>query len=84
MSRRPTGREAAPRARGDSDPTREGFFAPFISTFHSLGVYIIKENARILGLTRHFTILDESDSTTLIKEAIKDIGLDPKQYDPKK
>jgi len=57
---------------------------PFISTFHSLGVYIIKENARILGLTRHFTILDESDSTTLIKEAIKEIGLDPKQYEPKK
>ena len=57
---------------------------PFISTFHSLGVYIIKENAKILGLTRHFTILDESDSITLIKEAIKEIGLDPKQYDPKK
>jgi DNA helicase II / ATP-dependent DNA helicase PcrA len=57
---------------------------PFTSTFHSLGVYIIKENARILGLTRHFTILDESDSTTLIKEAIREIGLDPKQYDPKK
>ncbi len=57
---------------------------PFVSTFHSLGVYIIKENARILGLTRHFTILDESDSTTLIKEALKEIGVDPKQYDPKK
>ena len=57
---------------------------PFVSTFHSLGVYIIKENAKILGLTRHFTILDESDSTALIKEAIKEIGLDPKQYDPKK
>ena len=57
---------------------------PFVSTFHSLGVYIIKENAHILGLTRHFTILDEGDSTTLIKEAIKEIGLDPKQYDPKK
>ena len=57
---------------------------PFVSTFHSLGVYIIKENARVLGLTRHFTILDESDSTTLIKESIKEIGLDPKQYDPKK
>ncbi|MFA5936829.1 MAG: UvrD-helicase domain-containing protein [Candidatus Paceibacterota bacterium] len=57
---------------------------PFVSTFHSLGVYIIKENARVLGLTRHFTILDESDSNTLIKESIKEIGLDPKQYDPKK
>jgi DNA helicase-2/ATP-dependent DNA helicase PcrA len=64
--------------------TSEIINKPFISTFHSLGVYIIKENARILGLTRHFTILDESDSTTLIKEAIREIGLDPKQYDPKK
>jgi DNA helicase-2/ATP-dependent DNA helicase PcrA len=57
---------------------------PFISTFHSLGVYIIKENARLLGLTRYFTILDESDTTSIIKEVMKEIGIDPKQYDPKK
>jgi DNA helicase-2/ATP-dependent DNA helicase PcrA len=57
---------------------------PFVSTFHSLGVFIIKENARMLGLTKHFTILDENDSTGLIKEAMKEIGIDPKQYDPKK
>ncbi|MFA5932118.1 MAG: UvrD-helicase domain-containing protein [Candidatus Paceibacterota bacterium] len=57
---------------------------PFVSTFHSLGVYIIKENARLLGLTRYFTILDEGDTTTIIKNILKDIGIDPKQYDPKK
>jgi len=57
---------------------------PFVSTFHSLGVYIIKENARELGLTKHFTILDDGDSTAIVKEAIKEIGLDPKQYDPKR
>jgi DNA helicase-2/ATP-dependent DNA helicase PcrA len=57
---------------------------PFVSTFHSLGVYIIKENARFLGLTRHFTILDEGDATSLIKDIIKEIGIDPKMYDPKK
>ncbi len=57
---------------------------PFVSTFHSLGVYIIKENARILGLTKYFTILSDSDSTSLVKEAIKEIGLDPKEYDPRK
>jgi len=57
---------------------------PFVSTFHSLGVYIIKENARALGLTKYFTILDESDSISLIKEALKEIGLDPKEHDPKK
>lgn len=57
---------------------------PFVSTFHSLGVHIIKENARLLGLTRYFTILDESDATTLIKNILKELGIDPKMYDPKK
>ena len=57
---------------------------PFVSTFHSLGVYIIKENARLLGLTRYFTILDENDATTIIKNILKELGIDPKQYDPKK
>src|ERR1035437_6789736 len=53
---------------------------PFVSTFHSLGVYIIKENARLLGLTKYFTILDEGDATTLIKEILKELGMDPKMY----
>jgi DNA helicase-2/ATP-dependent DNA helicase PcrA len=77
-------RGSAPRARGDSDPAEGEFSTPFVSTFHSLGVYIIKENARLLGLTRYFTILDESDSTSLVKEAMKEVGIDPKQHDPKK
>ncbi|MGH7249456.1 MAG: ATP-dependent helicase [Minisyncoccia bacterium] len=58
--------------------------SPFIATFHSLGVYIIKENARLLGHTKYFTILDEGDSTSLVKETLKELGIDPKQYDPKK
>ncbi len=57
---------------------------PFVSTFHSLGVYIIKENAHRLGLTKYFTILDESDANSIIKESIKELGFDPKQYEPKK
>jgi len=57
---------------------------PFVSTFHSLGVYIIKENARLLGLTKYFTILDEGDGAAIVKEVMKKVGIDPKQYDPKK
>lgn len=57
---------------------------PFVSTFHSLGVYIIKENARLLGLTRYFNILDEGDANSMIKDILKELGIDPKQYDPKK
>ena len=49
-----------------------------------MGVYIIKENAKILGLTKYFTILDEGDATSLIKEGMKEISIDPKQYDPRR
>jgi DNA helicase-2/ATP-dependent DNA helicase PcrA len=64
--------------------TNEQNSIPFVSTFHSLGVYIIKENARLLGLTKYFSILDESDASSMIKEIMKEIGIDPKQYEPKK
>ncbi|MEK7588538.1 MAG: UvrD-helicase domain-containing protein [Patescibacteria group bacterium] len=57
---------------------------PFVSTFHSLGVYIIKENAHILGLTKYFTILDDGDTTSIVKEIMKELNVDPKQYDPRK
>ncbi len=57
---------------------------PFVSTFHSLGVHIIRENAALLGLTRHFTIADRSDSRRAIKEALERLSLDPKSFDPGK
>ncbi|MCC2631140.1 MAG: ATP-dependent helicase PcrA, helicase / ATP-dependent helicase PcrA, partial [Candidatus Paceibacter sp.] len=57
---------------------------PFMSTFHSLGVHIIKENAHLLGLPRHFAIFDKSDSKRAVKEAIEEAGLDPKQFEPNK
>ncbi|HRH26538.1 MAG TPA: UvrD-helicase domain-containing protein [Parcubacteria group bacterium] len=53
---------------------------PFVSTFHSLGVQIIKENAEILKIPRHFSIYDKSDSKKAIKEAISILGLDPKEH----
>lgn len=57
---------------------------PFVSTFHSLGVHLIRDNSRRLGFTRHFKILDERDSINLIKETLKDLGFDPKTQDPKR
>lgn len=55
---------------------------PFVSTFHALGVHIIRENASLLGLTRHFTIFDRADSRRAIKQAMEECSLDPKQFDP--
>jgi DNA helicase-2/ATP-dependent DNA helicase PcrA len=57
---------------------------PFVSTFHSLGVYIIKENSRLIGLTRNFSIMDRSDSSKLVKECLKELDIDPKQFEPNK
>ncbi len=55
---------------------------PFISTFHALGVHILKENATLIGLTRHFSIFDRSDSKRAVKDAMEVLGFNPKEYDP--
>ena len=57
---------------------------PFVSTFHSLGVHIIKENSGLIGLTKNFSIMDRSDSSKLIKECLKKLDIDPKQFEPNK
>lgn len=57
---------------------------PFLSTFHALGVHIIRENHTLLGLPRHFAIYDRSESLSSIKNAVKDAGYDPKQFEPSK
>ncbi len=56
---------------------------PTICTFHSLGVRILKENARALGLSRFFPIMDDDDSMSLIKESMKELGIDPKTVSPR-
>jgi len=55
---------------------------PFVSTFHALGVHIIRENAKLLGLNRHFNIYDRSDSRRAIKDAMIQVNIDPKKYEP--
>ena len=54
-----------------------------ISTFHSLGLLLIRENYEKLGFKKNFTILDSDDSLTVIKKILKDMNLDPKMYNPR-
>jgi len=54
-----------------------------ISTFHSFGLLIVKENYEYLDYKSNFTILDSDDTLTIIKKILKDINLDPKIYNPK-
>ena len=54
--------------------------APFVSTFHSLGLLIIKENHKLLGYQRTPTIYDRADSMREMKAALKmfDAELEPR------
>ena len=51
-----------------------------ISTFHSLGLKIIKENYARLGYKSNFVILDSDDTLTVVKKIMKDLNLNPKFY----
>ena len=55
----------------------------FIGTFHSFGLRILRENYREVGYTSNITILDSDDTKSLIKRIIKEMDLDPKDYDIK-
>ncbi len=66
---------SAARAGFDSQPT--------VTTFHSLGVRILREHHETLNLKRHFTINDRSDSMRAIKKALEIAGYSPKQFEPR-
>jgi DNA helicase-2/ATP-dependent DNA helicase PcrA len=57
---------------------------PFIKTFHSLGVHILRENYQKLGLQKSFSIMDRADSKKIVRDALKAEGYDPKEHDPGK
>ena len=54
-----------------------------ISTFHSLGLKILKENYNLLGYERNFTIIDSDDVLTIIKKIMKDLNLSKDYYNPR-
>ncbi|MAZ56320.1 ATP-dependent DNA helicase PcrA [bacterium] len=57
---------------------------PTVTTFHSLGVKILKENHSVLNLPRHFTIYDRSDSLKAVKQALEKNDFNPKEFEPRK
>lgn len=54
-----------------------------ISTFHSFGLTIVRENAEKLDLKSNFTILDSEDSLTIIKKIMKDLNINAESVKPK-
>ena len=54
-----------------------------ISTFHSFGLTLIKENYEYLGYDKNFVIFDSDDSLTIVKKIIKEMNLDKEKFNPK-
>lgn len=55
---------------------------PAVGTFHSLGSKILREDGYSVGLGKGFLIFDEDDSLALVKETMKNLNIDPKQFSP--
>lgn len=54
-----------------------------ISTFHSFGLTVVRENCELLNLKNNFTILDSDDSLTIIKKIMKELNISSEQLKPK-
>lgn len=55
---------------------------PLVTTFHSLCARILRKEGHVLGLSPSFAIYDSQDQLDLLKEAMKELGVDPKEYKP--
>lgn len=56
---------------------------PLVTTFHSLGVRILREFHREIGLNKYFPIYDRADSMKIVKDAMKELDIDTKHIEPR-
>ncbi|MFK0384478.1 ATP-dependent helicase [Agrobacterium sp. NPDC090273] len=56
---------------------------PWLGTFHSIGVKLLRRHAELVGLKTDFTILDTDDVVRLLKQLIQAEGLDDKRWPAK-
>ncbi len=57
-------------------------YLPFMGTFHSICVRILRREAHDLGLSVSFTIYDAQDSLAAVKAAMRELGVPEKQFAP--
>lgn len=58
-------------------------FMPYMGTFHSICVKILRQDGEYIGIPRSFVIFDESDRQTAVKQAIKQLTIDDKSFTPR-
>jgi DNA helicase II / ATP-dependent DNA helicase PcrA len=55
----------------------------WVSTFHSMCVRILRRNIDRIGYSKSFSILDSADQLSVVKNVMKSLNIDPKQYEPR-
>ena len=83
------GNEARSRNRSTKDDTGivtdrplDVIRLPWLGTFHSVCVRILRREADYAGFSRNFTIYDENDRMSIIKRLMRDLNIDPKSFNP--
>ena len=57
-------------------------YLPFIGTFHSICMRLLRSEAGNIGLVSNFLVFDAADSASAVKRAMRDLGVDDKQVTP--
>lgn len=73
-------RERVAHLLGERSENRS--FMPYMGTFHSICVRILRQDGEQTGIPRNFVIFDESDRQSAIKQACKQLMIDEKQFKP--
>lgn len=57
-------------------------FMPYMGTFHSICVRMLRQDGELVGIPRNFVIFDEADRQSAVKQALKQLSVDDKQFKP--
>lgn len=74
-------RERVAKLLGENPDNRS--FMPYMGTFHSICVRILRQDGEHVGIPRTFVIFDESDRITAVKRACKQLHVDEKTFPPR-
>ena len=66
---------------GEDEDNR--YFMPFLGTFHSICVRILRIDGEAVGVSKNFIIFDDSDQLSAIRQAIKELHIDDKMVTPR-
>lgn len=74
-------RERVAKLLGENPDNRS--FMPFMGTFHSICVRLLRQDGEYIGIPRSFVIFDESDRVAAVKQACKELRIDEKSFPPR-